>query len=112
MTEPQRAARLWLAVTVATWWRLSVGGMAEAASPDRTLRDVSAALLLPHRPRRAPRWPLVRGFRRGGSLRLVARLDHAPVPLGAFLPEPWPVVLLSHGIDVSHDSGVLYDVAA
>ena len=100
------------AVAVSTLWWLRLGGRADAASPARTLRDVSAALLLPPRPRRATRLRLVRGFCRGGSLRLVARLDHAPVPLGAFPPEPWPVVLLSHGIDVSHDSGVLHDVAA
>jgi hypothetical protein len=40
MTEPQRAARLWLAVAVATLWLLSVGGMADAAIPDSTLQNL------------------------------------------------------------------------
>ena len=93
MTEPQRAARLWLAVAVATWWRLSVGGMADASIPDRTLLDVSAALSGQRRQRRATRLRLVRAFRRGWVLILVALLDHEPLPLGAFLPEPWPMVL-------------------
>ena len=56
MTEPQRAARLWLAVAVATWWLLNVGGMADAAIPDRTLLDVSAALSVQRRQRRACAW--------------------------------------------------------
>jgi hypothetical protein len=33
MTQPARAARLWLAVAVATLWLLSVGGEAEATIP-------------------------------------------------------------------------------
>ena len=44
MTEPHRAARLWLAVAVATLWLLSVGGAAEETIPEGTLLDVSAAL--------------------------------------------------------------------
>ena len=112
MTEPQRAARLWLAVAVATLWLLSVGGLADASIPDSTLLDVSAALVLQHRQRRATRLRLVSAFRRGWILLLVALLDHEPLPLGAFLPEPWPVVLVIHGTDIVHDSGVLHDVAA
>jgi hypothetical protein len=112
MTEPQRAARLWLAVAVATLWLLSVGGLADASIPDSTLLDVSAALALQHRQRRATRLRLVSAFRRGWLLILVALLDHEPLPLGAFLPEPWPVVLVIHGTDIVHDSGVLHDVAA
>ena len=55
MTEPQQAARLWLAVAVATLWLLSVGGMADAAIPDSTLLDVSAALRVQRRQRRVNR---------------------------------------------------------
>ena len=33
-----------------------------------------------------------RVFRRGWNLILVALLDHAPLPLGRFVPEPWPAV--------------------
>jgi hypothetical protein len=44
MTEPQRAARLWLAVAGATLRLLSVGAAADASIPDRTLLDMSVAL--------------------------------------------------------------------
>ena len=37
MTDPQRAARLWLAVAVATVWLLSVGGLAEDTIPESPL---------------------------------------------------------------------------
>lgn len=112
MTEPQRAARLWLAVAVATLWLLSVGGMADAAIPDSTLLDVSAALGMQCRQRRATRLRLVSAFRRGWTLILVALLDHEPLPMATFLPEPWPTVALSNDPSIVHDSGVLHDVAA
>jgi hypothetical protein len=112
MTEPQRAARLGLAVAVATLWLLSVGGMADASIPDSTLPDVSAALGCQRRQRRATRLRLVSVFRRGWILILVALLDHEPLPLGVFLPEPWPGVSLIDGTAIVHDSGALHDVAA
>src|SRR5262249_21259478 len=43
----QRAARLWLAVAVATLWLLSVGGEAEDTIPVGTLPALPANLLLP-----------------------------------------------------------------
>ena len=92
MTEPQRAARLWLAVAVATLWRLRVGGVAEETIPTSTLLDVTAVLTGQRRWRQATRLRLVRLFRRGWMTILVALLDQAPLPLGAFRPEPWPVV--------------------
>jgi hypothetical protein len=92
MTEPQRAARLWLAVAVATLWLLCVGGAAEETIPPSTLPDVSAALAEQRRQRRATRLRLVSIFRRGWITILVALLRQAPLPLGAFLPEPWPTI--------------------
>jgi hypothetical protein len=38
-----RAQRLWLAIALATWWLLSVGGEAEAALPVETLPTVPGA---------------------------------------------------------------------
>ncbi len=92
MTEPQRAARLWLAVAVATLWLLSVGGVAEETIPASTLLDVTAVLAGQRRSRQATRLRLVSIFRRGWITILVALLDQAPLPLGAVRPEPWPVV--------------------
>ena len=92
MSHPERAARLWLAVAVATLWLLSVGGAADETIPASTLLDVTA--LCPGRPRtrRAPRLRLVSVFRQGWVRLRVALLRQAPLPEGRFVPEPWPVV--------------------
>ena len=92
MTKPDRAARLWLAVAVATLWLLSVGGEAEETIPVSTVPDVTALAPGQPRTRRATRLRLVSVFRRGWNLILVALLDQAPLPLGRFVPEPWPAV--------------------
>ena len=92
MTQPDRAARLWLAVAVATLWLLSVGGEADATIPASTVLDVTALVPEPPRTQRATRLRLVSVFRRGWNLILVALLDHVPLPLGRFVPEPWPAV--------------------
>jgi hypothetical protein len=92
MTQPDRAARLWLAVAVATLWLLSVGGEAEETIPASTVLDVTTLVPQPARTRRATRLRLVRIFRRGWNLILVAWLDQAPLPMGRFVPEPWPAV--------------------
>jgi hypothetical protein len=48
--DPQRAARLWLAVAVATLWLLSVGGLAEDTRPGSTLLPLTDADGLTSRP--------------------------------------------------------------
>ena len=92
MTQPARAARLWLAVAVATLWLLSVGGEADATIPASTVLDVTALVPQQVRTRRATRLRLVSVFRRGWNLILVALLDQTPLPMGRFVPEPWPAV--------------------
>jgi hypothetical protein len=92
MTQPDRAARLWLAVAGATLWLLSVGGEAEETIPARTVPDVTALVPQPSRLRRATRLRVVCVFRRGWHLLLVALRDQTPLPLGRFVPEPWPAV--------------------
>lgn len=44
MEDPDRAARLWLAVAVATLWLLLVGGEADDTIPDSTLLDLTPTL--------------------------------------------------------------------
>jgi hypothetical protein len=95
LTQPERAARLWLAVAVATLWLLSVGGEADATIPARPVPDVTALVPAPPRTRRATPRRLVSVCRRGWNLILVALLDQAPLPLGRFVPEPWPAVPVS-----------------
>lgn len=92
MRDPDRAARLWLAVAVATLWLLSVGGVADETIPASTLLDVTG--LCPERPRtrRATRLRRVSVLRQGWVALLVALLRQEPLPQGRFVPEPWPVV--------------------
>jgi Transposase DDE domain len=90
MTDPQRAARLWLAVAVATLWLLSVGGEAEDTLPVGTLPLLPATLLPPPGQRRVTRLRLVSVFRRGWIVILVALLNHRRLPPGRFVPERWP----------------------
>jgi hypothetical protein len=90
MTDPHRAARLWLAVAVATLWLLSVGGEADATIPIETLLPLPVDGFRSHRQRRATRLRLVSIFRQGWMLLLVALLNHRRLPSGHFVPEPWP----------------------
>jgi len=90
MTDPERAARLWLAVAVATLWLLSVGGEAEQSIPPSTLPDLSGMLGQARRQRRATRLRLVSVFRQGWQVILVALLQGRRLPTGRFVPEPWP----------------------
>ena len=85
MTDPDRAARLWLAV--ATLWLVSIGGEADAALPPGTITALPDP---PTRTRRASRPRIVSIFRRGYALWLAALLNNDPLPLGRFRPEPWP----------------------
>lgn len=92
MDDPDRAARLWLAVAVATLWLLMVGGEAEEDIPDSTFLDLSPALATQRRQRQATRLRLVSVFRLGWTRIIVALLNHQPLPGGTFSPEPWPTL--------------------
>ena len=92
MTDPDRAARLWLAVAVATLWLLSVGGAEDETIPASTLLDVTALCPSRQRTRRATRLRLVSVFRQGWVALLVALLRQESLPEGRFVPEPWPAV--------------------
>ena len=89
MSDPQRAARLWLTVAVATLWLLSVGGAAEDRVPVGTLPMLPANFLSLPRQRQATRLRLVSVFRQGWLAILVALLNHQRLPIGRFIPEPW-----------------------
>ena len=88
MSDPQRAARLWLAVAVATLWLLSVGGLAEDTLPVSTLPPLADTDMPASRPATPLR--LVSVFRQGWITILVALLNQRRLPQGRFVPEPWP----------------------
>lgn len=79
MTDPGRAARVWVAVAVATVWVVEVGGLAESEP----------------RPETVPRFRSVSGRRvhrvfRVGLGRILAGLLAGEVRRGRLAPEPWP----------------------
>jgi hypothetical protein len=86
MTDAERAARLWLAVAVATLWLVSVGGQAEAEIVESTIPELVSV-----RTRRSgTRWRATGVFRRGAVLILAGLLNQELLPVGRFLPEDWP----------------------
>jgi hypothetical protein len=103
MSDPHRAARLWLAVAVATLWLLSVGGLAEDTLPESTLLPLGAGDCPPARSRRATQLRLVSIFRQGWIIILVALLNHRHLPRGRFIPEPWPQRRTDHSQRGNHE---------
>jgi len=90
MTDPQRAAGLWLVLAVATLWSVSVGGEAEVTQPASSF-DRLPARHIARRSGRQPQPPRRLSVTRRGRVRLLARLvaGHAN-PVSCFHPEPWP----------------------
>jgi len=89
MTDPARVERLWLAIAIATWWLLAVGGEAEAEIKAPTFPP------LPGSPRRQDRrWRLRGIFQHGWALIMAALFNHHELPVGHGHPEPWPTVPL------------------
>ncbi len=91
MRDPLRAARFWLALSVATLWVLSVGGEADARLPPSSLPElppnhIARRLYKSDRRRVRSLCPFLRGI----ALILAAIANHRPFPLGRFYPDPWP----------------------
>lgn len=103
MSDPQRAARLWLAVAVATLWLLSVGGMAEDTLPVSTPLPLAEADGPASQPRPATQLRLVSIFRQGWITILVALLNQRRLPRGRFVPEPWPQAVQSNTLRGTHE---------
>ena len=90
MTDPVRAARLWLVIAVATIWLVSVGGEADETLPATPLPDLATVLPPPPRSHQASHLRLVSVFRRGWNLILAALLNQTPLPHGRLVPDSWP----------------------
>src|SRR5258708_37064734 len=90
MEDPQRAERLWLAIAVATFWLLRVGGRAEAAAEAKQARmDIGRCEQMCGKC-----WGKSSVFARGLRGILMALLKHARLPLGQWVPEVWPELTL------------------
>ena len=91
MDDPARAERLWMAIAIATWWLLSVGGEAEALADtplDITEPSVPGAVR-----QRGKRWRMIGIFQHGWSLIVAALLNHKLLPVKPGRPEAWPSML-------------------
>lgn len=90
ISDPVRASRFWLAIAVATLWVVSVGGAVDASLPASSFDSLPQALFVPCLPTRRTQPRLLSCFRRGTLVILAALVAGQPLPLGHFLPEPWP----------------------
>jgi len=86
MEDPQRAERLWLAIAVATLWLLRVGGSAEAA----VAASSATGNIWQDEQMCRKCWGQSSVFARGHREILMALLKQGRLPLGQWLPEPWP----------------------
>jgi DDE family transposase len=97
MRDPRRAERLWLAMAVATLWVVSVGCHAEACQPQPLLEELPARHIARQSTRTGRTQGRVLSCLRRGRLRVVAALlNGEALPLGQWVPEPWPKSLDTH----------------
>jgi Transposase DDE domain len=86
MEDPHRATRLWLAIAVATLWLLRVGGSAEAAAEAMP----ASGPFWRYEQMCRQCWGKSSVFARGLRGILIALLKQGRLPLGQWMPEPWP----------------------
>jgi hypothetical protein len=89
MSDPVRAARLWLALSVATLWVVSVGGEADAHLPAYFLAHLPPTHIARRTNTHSSRARHISCFARGLILVLTTLLHQRPISLGLFIPEPW-----------------------
>jgi hypothetical protein len=107
MTDADRVARFWLALAVATLWALAVGGDGDTTLPVNSW--VAPATHVSRRHSRSKlRTPRLSCFRRGCIQILVTLIKGESLPLGHFVPEPWPT--LSGLVNVQFDEDEQDDV--
>src|SRR5437870_13658629 len=90
MIDPELAARLWLAIEVATLWVVSVGGQAEATATCSGLEALPEQHIARRTATQRSRPRLSSCFGQGIRLILVALLQQQDCPVGCFRAEPWP----------------------
>ncbi len=91
MTAPERAARLWLALAVAPWWMVSVGGALEVGPPPVGMDMPDLRPLLGRTVATPGGRRRLRLLRLGWLWCLVCQLTTGGLPMPQWLvPEPWP----------------------
>ena len=90
MVDPERATRFWLAIAVATLWVLSVGGEADANMPASSFDALPENHIARRRSPKASCVRLLSCFHRGMMIIITSLIAQRQLPLGRFIPEPWP----------------------
>jgi hypothetical protein len=90
MRDPQRVERVWLVLSVATLWAVSVGGEAETTLPVSSVGELPPTHVARRQPRLTALPRLLSCFRRGRIALLIALICEQPLPITRFHPEPWP----------------------
>jgi hypothetical protein len=91
IVDPDRAARHWLAIALATFWVVSVGGEADATLPVSSLAELPETHIARRRTAKRSQPRLLSCFRRGWIHLMCCLIAGAPTPIGRFSPEPWPM---------------------
>jgi hypothetical protein len=91
MVDPGRAERLWLAIAVATFWAVSVGGEADATLPVSSLDALPATHVARRIASGRARPRMLSCFARGLVAILGALIRGTGLLFGRFYPEPWPL---------------------
>jgi hypothetical protein len=90
MTDPARATRFWLALAVATLWVVSVGGEADDHLPACSLQNLPPNHIARRLSKGSQKHRFLSCFRQGIQVILASLINHTPLPVGSFRPEPWP----------------------
>lgn len=90
MSDPARAARLWLALAVATLWVVNRGGEVDALLPASHLELLPPRHIARRTKFRSCQPRLLSCFTRGLVQIQTTLLKRYPVRLAVFRPEPWP----------------------
>jgi hypothetical protein len=91
MSDPARAARLWLALAVATLWVVSVGGEAEINLPIAKLSNLPSTHVAYKMKAHSSYSRNISCFARGFTKILTNLIHQRSITLGFFFPEPWPL---------------------
>jgi hypothetical protein len=92
MTEPERVARHWLALALATFWCLSVAGEADAQIPLSTLEALPPTHIARRTQGQRQRRRVLSCFQQGLIALTKALLLKRPLPTMRLIPEPWPAL--------------------
>jgi hypothetical protein len=91
LSDPQRAARFWLALAVATLWVVSFGGDADANLPICSLEHLPPTHIARKTKIHSSQPRILSCFARGLIEIGTALINQASIALPPLIPEPWPL---------------------